>query len=120
MESGEHGVLTYVLVEADFLIQESSLLDLATFQQNGTLRRAFVRSLTVLGEAAALAGPDMRTAHPDVAWDTVIEITSSLRADPFAIDYGLVWKFVHDEIPVLRQQVAHVMDARTSDEQGHA
>ena len=44
--------LKHILVEADYLISRSDGLSLEAFAADETLRRAFVRSLEIIGEAA--------------------------------------------------------------------
>ncbi len=44
--------LRHILAEADYLIGQSRNLDASTFAADETLRRAFVRSLEIIGEAA--------------------------------------------------------------------
>jgi uncharacterized protein with HEPN domain len=43
--------LRHILGEADYIIQESGRLTFEKFIANGTLQRAFVRTLEVIGEA---------------------------------------------------------------------
>ena len=42
----------HILAEADYLVTHSQDLAPCTFQADETLRRAFVRSLEIIGEAA--------------------------------------------------------------------
>ena len=44
--------LRHILVEADYLIGTSARLSFETFAAEATLKRAFVRSLEIVGEAA--------------------------------------------------------------------
>jgi len=44
-----HDDLRHILVEADFLIARSEGLSFDVFSKDGTLQRAFVRSLEVIG-----------------------------------------------------------------------
>jgi uncharacterized protein with HEPN domain len=44
--------LKHILDEADYLLRESADLTIDNFTSNETLRRAFVRSLEIIGEAA--------------------------------------------------------------------
>ncbi len=44
--------LRHILVEADYLIDRSADLSYDIFASDETLRRAFVRSLEIVGEAA--------------------------------------------------------------------
>ena len=59
----------HIAVEADYLIERSALLTLDTFSQDQTLRRAFVRSLEIIGEASKKV--------PEIA-----SFTTGRRGDP--------------------------------------
>ena len=60
--------LQHILVEADYLIGQSTGLTWERFSGDETLRRAFVRSLEIIGEAAKKVPDDFRTRHPSVEW----------------------------------------------------
>ncbi len=60
--------LRHVLVEADYLLERSTGLSYDVFAADETLRRAFVRSLEIIGEAAKHVSEDFRAQHPSVEW----------------------------------------------------
>ena len=47
--------LRHILVEADYLVGRSAGLSYEVFAADETLRRAFVRSLEIIGEAAKMS-----------------------------------------------------------------
>ena len=56
--------LRHILVEAKYLLDASGRTDKARFLQDETLRRAFVRSLEIIGEAAKKVPEEFRALHP--------------------------------------------------------
>ena len=60
--------LRHILVEADYLIGRSEGLSFESFSSDETLRRAFVRSLEIIGEATKKVPDDFRAAYPAVEW----------------------------------------------------
>ena len=60
--------LRHILTEANYLLEHSRNLSRAEFLQSETLRRAFVRSLEVIGEAAKKVPDELRRQHPEVEW----------------------------------------------------
>ncbi len=62
--------LRHILVEADYLIGRSADLTFAEFAADETLRRAFVRSLEIIGEAAKKVPDEFRTQYPAVELGT--------------------------------------------------
>jgi len=103
--------LRHVLVEADYLIAQAAGLKRDEFMTNETLRRAFVRSLEIVGEAAKKVPEDFRAKHPTVEWRAMAGMRDRLIHDYFGVDYELVWDVVQNRIPALRNQVASMLDA---------
>jgi uncharacterized protein with HEPN domain len=58
--------LRHILVEAEYLIGQSAALNFEEFVANETLRRAFVRSLEIIGEAAKKVPGEFRSQYPTV------------------------------------------------------
>lgn len=70
--------LRHMLEEADFLVAETRELTKQEFLGDKILRRAFVRSIEVIGEAAKQVPPDFRAKHPDAAWRVIAGMRDKL------------------------------------------
>jgi uncharacterized protein with HEPN domain len=104
--------LRHILVEADYLIGQRPGLTFNEFLANETLRRAFVRSLEIIGEATKKVPEDFRTRYPTVEWRAMAGMRDRLIHDYFGVDYELVWDVVQNRIPGLRDQVASMLSGR--------
>ena len=56
--------LRHILLEADYLLARSAGLSYDDFTADETLRRAFVRSLEIIGEVAKHVSEDFRSNIP--------------------------------------------------------
>jgi uncharacterized protein with HEPN domain len=81
--------LRHIGAEADYLLQRSDGLTFDAFSGDETLRRAFVRSLEVIGEASKKVPEGFRTQHPDVPWRAMAGMRDRLIHDYFGVDYAV-------------------------------
>jgi uncharacterized protein with HEPN domain len=91
--------LRHILVEVDYLVARSAGLSYGEFAVDETLRRAFVRSLEIIGEAAKHVSEDFRAQHPALEWRAMAGMRDRLIHDYFGVDFELVWDVVHSASP---------------------
>jgi uncharacterized protein with HEPN domain len=103
--------LRHILVEADYIIEQSGGLTFEQFMVDDTLKRAFVRSLEIIGEATKKVPAEFRAKHPAVEWRAMAGMRDRLIHDYFGVDYELVWDVVQKRIPELRRQVLLILEA---------
>ena len=60
------------------------------FVADQTLRRAFVRSLEIIGEAVKNLPTEFRVSHSEVAWRSMAQMPDRLIHSYFGVDYQLV------------------------------
>lgn len=106
--------LRHIHVEAEYLLEQSHSLGKADFIQHETLRRAFVRSLEIIGEAAKRVPDDVRAAHPGIDWRGMAGMRDRLIHGYFGVDYDLVWDVVQTKIPSLVHEIGRILGDRDS------
>lgn len=67
MSRSETEYLRHILDEAQYLTDAGRDLSWEQFAKDETLKRAFVRSIEVIGEATKNLSDDLRDRHPEVA-----------------------------------------------------
>jgi uncharacterized protein with HEPN domain len=101
--------LRHILAEADYLIEHSRDLDFGAFRADETLRRAFVHSLEVIGEAAKKVPDDWRRRYAHVDWRAMAGMRDRLIHGYFGVDYDLVWEVVTTRVPQLRRDIEAIL-----------
>ena len=101
--------LIHILQEIDYLIGESSDLSYDQFSADPTCKRAFIRSLEIIGEAAKNIPDSFRQRYRDVAWRKMTGMRDKLIHLYFGVDYRIVWSVTQTELPVLKTQIEKML-----------
>ena len=102
-------ILRHILDEADFLLKQSKELDKEKFLLDETLKRAFVRSIEIIGEASKQLSTEIRNRNPQIEWRAVSGMRDRLIHNYFGVDYELVWDVVTEHVPALDEQLERLL-----------
>ena len=94
-----------MLDEADYLTGASRNLSKERFLDDETLKRAFVRSLEIIGEAARSLPDEFRKQNPGIEWRAIVGLRNKLIHAYFSVDYEIVWDVVRTDIPLLKSEL---------------
>jgi uncharacterized protein with HEPN domain len=103
--------LQHMLDEAKYLMAAAPSTTREDFLGDATLRRAFVRSLEIIGEASKKLPEETRAIMPTVEWRAISGMRDKLIHDYFGVDYDLVWDAVIAKVPILREEIEKVLTA---------
>lgn len=101
----DRDLLKHILDEVVFMRSTASGTALEPFLRDEVLKRAFARSLEIVGEAAKELTPGFRAAHPEVEWRLLAGTGDKLIHDYFGVDYSMVWDIVVNELPQLEAEI---------------
>ncbi|MBF0551576.1 MAG: DUF86 domain-containing protein [Deltaproteobacteria bacterium] len=104
-----HDYLRHILDEIHYLINQTAGLSKEAFVFDETLKRAFVRSLEIIGEAARKLPQEFWSAYPDIRWQRMTGMRNRMIHEYFGIDYGIVWDVVVNKIPLLGKQIEQIL-----------
>lgn len=82
---------------------------LQELSSNSMLFYAVVKNIEIIGEAAYHLTKAFCMEHPETPWEDVKRMRNVLVHDYYRIDYKEVWKFIHEDLPPLREQVTHYL-----------
>ena len=102
-------LLYHILDEAKYLLKQSENIDLEDFLENETLKRAFVRSLEIIGEAVKKLPNDFKNKHTSIEWKKIAGMRDKLIHKYFGVDYYIVWDIVKNHIPDLKKKIEEIL-----------
>jgi uncharacterized protein with HEPN domain len=101
--------LRHILDGTEYLLSVRTGLTGEQFIQDATAKRAFVRSIEIIGEASKKVSKEIKTRYPAIHWRAIAGMRDRLIHAYFGVDYDIVWDVVQNKIPVLHDQVAEII-----------
>jgi len=76
---------------------------------NPHLRRSFIRSLEVIGEATKNLSNDLKEDHPEIEWRKITGMRDKLIHYYFGVDWDIVWDVVKNKLPTFKRQIEELL-----------
>jgi uncharacterized protein with HEPN domain len=74
---------------------------------------ALIGSFAVIGEAINRLSPEIKAAHPEIAWEDVVRFRHFMVHHYIDIDHDRVWQIIRDDLPVLSAQITELLGGQS-------
>lgn len=101
--------IKHIMEEIRYLSQNSVRLEYRDFIKDENLKRSFVRSLEIIGEATKNLPEDFRNKYPELPWKEMAGLRDILIHKYFGIDYRSIWDIAKNKIPKLKEQMEEIL-----------
>ena len=102
--------LEHILDEIDYLGKATQNIDKDAFLHDETLRRSFVRSIEIIGEAVKQIPDSTRQQYEQIDWRSIAGMRDRLIHAYFGVDYEIVWDVAANKAAQLAPAVQQVLD----------
>jgi len=108
--------LQHILSETQYLMAHSRGLTKTEFLGDETLKRAFVRGLEIIGEAAKQIPEEVRQKYNHIDWRAIAGMRDRLIHDYLGVDYDLVWDVIVTKVAVVQREVEQIVRHEVADQ----
>ena len=82
----------------------------ADLHQDRIWTLGLLKSLEIIGEAAARVQPETRARSPQVPWSVIVATRNRVVHGYFEIDYEQIWKALVEDLPPLIRQIEEAIE----------
>ena len=100
----------HIFDEISFLEEESSNTTEAEFLRDNKAKRAFARSIEIIGEAVKNVSNRIVTENPQVKWRNIAGMRDKLIHGYFSVNYRLVWDVASNIVPEFKMQLNEIIE----------
>ena len=81
-----------------------------SFERDELIQVWIIHHLELIGEASRALSAALRDQHREVPWADIIAFRNVLIHEYFGIDLAEVWRIVERDLPVLKHQIAVILE----------
>lgn len=104
--------IRHILEEINYMMRESKDLRFEDVIEDETLKRAFLRSLEVIGEATKNISMDFRGKYPEIKWKELTGLRDKLIHihEYFDVNWNRVWDVIKNWIPEVKEEIERILN----------
>lgn len=106
--------LAHILEAIERIDRYTEEMDELAFLDNQMAQDAVVRNFEIIGEASNNIEkhyPEFAAAHPELPLAFAYQMRNAVAHGYFKVDFEIVWKTIHSNLPELCQQVKAAMQS---------
>ena len=105
--------LAHILEAIERIDRYTEDMDELAFLDNQMAQDAVVRNFEIIGEASNNIEkhyPEFAAAHPELPLASAYQMRNAVAHGYFKVDFEIVWKTIHSNLPELCQQVKAALE----------
>ena len=106
--------LWHILDEIGYIEAVICDIEEADFLADETLKRSFVRSIEIIGEASKKVPIDLRQRYAHIEWRAMGGMRDRLIHDYFGVDYDIVWDVAVNKVPELQREIERILEKESA------
>ena len=83
-------------------------LSLKEFKTNELVQDAIIRNIEIIGEASKKISKETKQTYYKIPWKEIAGMRDKLIHDYFGVDVTVVWKTIHQDIPLLETLINEI------------
>lgn len=80
-------------------------MSLENFIKDEKTLDAVIRNISIIGEAAKNIPKEIKSKHPEIAWNDIVGMRNKIIHEYFGIDEDVLWKTIKEDIPALKKEI---------------
>jgi len=102
--------LKHILDAIDLIGEYLRYVNYDEFMNNRMFQDAVTREIEIIGEATKNLSLEVRDGNPNIPWKKIARMRDKLIHGYFGVDPDAVWMTARKDIPMLREEIARIID----------